>query len=293
VIKTTIQWLSVLFELFAATGSGILAFVGISEFVGSGGLGFDGLRSKAHLGATVVALALVVFGGLLYVARLGNPTQVMAITRNVSSGSPASWEFLIYLLVLVCAVICLLVLRREGRLGGVLSALCILLALAMGCSTGYYHMAMIGTPAWHSPAIPLGFTAGALLVSGFIYLAVAGCGLEKGLEKDAKKSSEEDSKASTSKIMVWILAVLAIATTAAALFFGASASFGQDALLYWIAAPAVGGVSFAVAIVMLKCARGVSRRWAFIGASFSLIGALAFRASLWLVDSTIPTLFRG
>jgi hypothetical protein len=287
VIETAIPWLSVLFKLLVASGSGILAFAGISELVGAGASsnGFDGSQSKTDFGTITLALILVVSGGCLYVARLGDPTQVMAIVRNVSNGSPASWEFLIYLLVLLCSAICLAVVRREGRLGGILSALCILLALAMGFSTGYYHMAMIGTPAWHSSAIPLGFTASALLLGGFIYLALTGRGSKEGSKKGPKKND--------SKTIEGILVTLAIVTAAATATFGVSASFGLYAPLYWMAAPIAGGMVSAVVAVMSIHTHRFSARWACIGVLTSLAGALAFRASLWLVGSTIPTLFRG
>jgi formate-dependent nitrite reductase membrane component NrfD len=282
VIKTAIPWLSVIFKLLVASGSGILAFAGISEFVSaSSSGGFDSSQSKTDSRGAVLALVMVVSGGCLYVARLGDPMQVMAIVRNVSSGSPASWEFLIYLLVLICSAICLVVVRREGRLGGILSALCILLALMMGFITGYYHMAMIGTPAWHTPAIPLGFTTSALLLGGFIYVALAGYGSEKSSKKNKSKTIEV------------FLVALAVVTGGATVTFGISTAFGSYAPLYWMATPVTGGVISATAAVMSIRTRRVSLRWARIGVLTSLVGALAFRASLWLVGSTIPMLFRG
>ncbi|MDR1088597.1 MAG: dimethyl sulfoxide reductase anchor subunit [Coriobacteriales bacterium] len=293
-IKTAIPWLAVLFKLLAATGSGVLAFAGISELVGSGDA--RELRPQAALRAAIVALALVVCGGVLYILRLGSPAQAMAIVRNVSSGSPASWEFLIYLLLLVCSVVCLVRVRREGSLGGVLSVVCIVLALAMGFITGYSHMAMTGTPAWHTPAIPAGFMASALLLGGFISVSLAGQSSSEASGED-RESPEEGQEGQASpgedraKRIAWILVALALITAVSAVLFGIPASFGPETLLYWIAVPVIGGVASAFAAVL--AARTRAPWWAYVGVLCSLVGALVFRVSLWLVGSTIPTLLRG
>jgi hypothetical protein len=257
VSKTPVEWLLVLFKLLAASGAGVLAFVGISEFLGG--------RKRTNLIAIIIALVMIVVGGGLAVLKVGNPSSVMAAAANIRTGAPVSLEFLACGLTLVVGVIYLFVQRQEGPASKVLGCASVLGAVAVGYTTGYSHQAMVGTPVWNTPAIPFGFLFGALLLGGFIYLAL----------------SARDGTDGLSKVFVWIVAGLAVLTTLVTGVHGFAAPLDDRLFLYLALTPLVGGVGSLLAAVLY--ARSASLVWAALGILTAVVGGLAFRAFVWVI----------
>jgi formate-dependent nitrite reductase membrane component NrfD len=266
-----IQWPIVIFKLLACGGAGILGFIGISEFFG------NKEKVKPNWAAAIVALLMIVVGGAIVLFQVAKPTQIMSIVRNISTGSPISLEFLAFAISLFMGIVYLFLERREEAVPKITGVAGIIVALGMGLMSGYSHMMMQGSPAWHTPAIPISFLTSGLLVGGFIYLAVVG------------KSATEEKK--LVKIIGSILVILAVVTIVAEVFYGLSAPLGAAAALFWCLVPVVGGVVSLIA-AMLEALRP-NIVWVFVGLASTLIGGLILRAMVWYANTGISPLLRG
>jgi formate-dependent nitrite reductase membrane component NrfD len=266
-----IQWPIVIFKLLACGGAGVLGFVGIAEFFQ------DKEKAKSNRVAVIVALLMIAIGGAMVLFQVAKPAQIMAVMRNVTAGSPISLEFLVFLISLVVGIIYLFLERREEAVPKVMGIVGIAVALGMGFMSGYSHMMMTGSPAWHTPAIPVSFLTSGLLLGGFIYLALAG------------KNVAEDNK--LVKLIGAILIVVALIALVSEIFYGLYTSLGTAAVFYWGSVPLVGGGVSALAALLEM--RKPSNVWVFVGLATSLVGALVLRAMVWYANIGISPLLRG
>jgi formate-dependent nitrite reductase membrane component NrfD len=266
-----IQWPIVIFKLLVCGGTGVLGFVGISQLFG------DKEKAKSYRVAVTMALLMIVVGGAMVLFQVAKPAQIMAVARNITSGSPTSLEFLAFLISLIVGIIYLFLVMRDEVVSKIMGAVGIIVALSMGLMSGYSHMAMTGSPAWHTPSIPISFLASGLLLGGFVYLAVAG------------KSVVEDKK--LIKAIGTILIVLAVVTIASEVFYGLYASLGAAAVLYWCLAPLVGGGVSAIAAGLEI--RRPSIIWVFVGLAATSLGGLILRAMVWYTNIGMSPLLRG
>jgi len=298
VTKTTIQWPLVLFSLLATGGAGILASMGLSEF--------HGVRRRTDFIALIVALILIVVGGGLFVLSTAQPSRMMALLTNVSTGSMVSLEFLGCGVALIVAVVYLFIKRAENPTAGkVIGVISVVVALAFGFVTGFRYETMLGTPEWHTPTISLGFMLTSLLFGGFCYEFIASFG---GQAKAADEVEDADAdmgagakaaagaKApaggadvnsrvakdrSFSRAFAWILTVLAALSTILYCVHIGMVDLTGNFVGYILLVVVVGGAcSLLLSIAMVFKPQ---RYWVYIGFATTLVGGLAFRAFVYLV----------
>jgi len=222
----------------------------------------------------------------------------MAAAANISKGSPISLEFLACGLSVAVGVVYLFVERRENPVAGkVIGSAAILVALAVGYMTGYSHQAMLGTTAWHTPTIPLGFLLEALLLGGFCYLAIAPR-LAPRLALRAKELPDDksddklvnklvdkcDDKKDTDKVFIWVLVVLAALAAVLALVHIFMVELGSDLVLYVLLVLVIGAAGpLLLALGVLTKLVKPAPLWALLGIVAALVGGLAFRAFVWVI----------
>lgn len=326
-----VQWPIVLFKLLAGGGAGLLGFAGLAAL-----LSHEASRpwlARVNFAAAITSLVLVAAGGACVLLQVAKPAQIMAVVRNISSGSPISLEFLAFAVTLAAGVIFLLASRvgggetageagggsavgvaagetgvagaaaagEAGEVGGgmavkIAAVLAIAAALFMGFMTGYSHMAMPGTTAWHTPAIPVAFLASALLLGGFLYLLLLG--LIRGRAAVGGDAAAAAAAARTPsrdialvKIIAISLAALAALTIIAAVVYGLFAPLGDFAIAFWLLVPVIGGAGSLVAAILDW--RRPASSWAMLGLVAALIGACVLRVTLWLANTGISPLLRG
>ena len=258
--KTAIQWALVVFKLLAGVGGGILGFAGLAALLGR--------RTDDNRKALLVSLGLLLIAGCAVLIYVGKPSGIMLVVRNVSLNSPLSWELMSYGFAIVVSIVFLILGKSKGVLLKTLAIIAIIVAVAVGFTTGYSHLSMVGMRSWHNPLIPWCFLISALLLSGLIYLAITG-----------KKEDEKDRK-----LITTIIVILAVFATLCYCAYGFTASLGDYAMLYWTAAPLIGGTISMVCAILMKIKDAAV--WLYASATAALVGAVAFRAIIWLIVET-------
>jgi DMSO reductase anchor subunit len=270
--ETMTEWPVVLLKLFAGGGAGILAFVGVSEFLGG--------KRKSNLRALIVALACFIVAGAVAMVRIGKPAGAMAVARNISSGSPTSLEFLAFALCVAAIIVYLIIYLRESNGTKVMGVAGAILGALMCFISGYSHymIAISGIPEWNSPALPVSFTTSGLALGGFAWLAIYGF-------KQAKEAP------GLQKVSTIILAVFCTLTLVASAAYGLSVKPGSLTVAYWLLVPVVAGVVGLVVAVLLLLKPNAA--WVWLGVVAMLVGGLLLRTSVWLVIEGIAKLSRG
>lgn len=256
----SIQWAFVVFKLLAGAGAGVVGFVGLAELFSS--------KSESKRKAILIGLILLLIAGCAALLQVGKPERIMSVVRNLSPDSPVSWELLSYGAALIVGVVYALLSKRENVLVKIVAAVAVIVAVAIGFTTGYSHMSMVGMPSWHNIAIPAGFLFSALLLGSLLYLAAG--------------KQADDKKANT--IITWIAIILAFLTALSYTAYGFTANLGEYAVLYWIAAPFIGGVASIACTVGMKMKE--SALWLYAALLTALIGSITLRAVIWAVVET-------
>jgi anaerobic dimethyl sulfoxide reductase subunit C (anchor subunit) len=262
-----IEWSLVLFTIIAGAGGGILAFAGISEFFGA--------AQKPRFIAAILALALLIVGGLLSLLHLGNPGNFMQAATNLFSFSPISLELIFLGLGVIVAIIYLVVVNRAGSASKILGVCGIVVGILFVYVSGHGYEVIDIRPAWATPTLTLSYALSALTVGGFLFLA---------LQVVFKDEAEAIKKVSL------IVLVVAVLQTILYIAYGAMAPLGDSAALFWIGAVVVGGVVAAVAALLVW----MKQRDVMVypGVLAALIGGIAFRVVMWLAGSAyLPSFF--
>ena len=230
--------------------------------------GLPAVQSKAikriYYIAIITAMLMIAVAGLCAVLTVARPANIMAAARNLASGSPISIELLMYGLGVAVGLVYFFVKRSESRFTPVIGIIAVLVAVAIGFSTGYSHQAMPGTPAWHTITIPLSFMLSSLLLGGLLFQTIVVI-----VSKDAVSST-----------ISWALVGVAAANTLALVAYGLIVQLADNAIYYWLLAVVVGGAG-AVAYALLM-ARKTSLAWLGLAVLAALAGAVTIRAFVWL-----------
>jgi len=260
VSKSSIQWTLVIFKLLAGVGGGILGFVGLSEFFGR--------KTDNNRKVLLVSIGLLLIAGCAVLVHVGKPAGIMAVVRNLSVSSPLSWEFISFAAAILVSIVLLVPKKSNKALGKTLGIIAIIVALAVGFTTGYSHIAMVGMRSWHNPIIPACFLTSALLLGGLVCAAISG-----------KENPEKDRKLFTT-----IIITLAVLATISYCVYGFTTNLGDYALIYWSATPLLGGALCVASAIMMKIKD--SALWLSIAVGSALVGSVVFRALIWSIVET-------
>ncbi|MCL2883162.1 MAG: dimethyl sulfoxide reductase anchor subunit [Coriobacteriia bacterium] len=261
-----IQWPLVLFTLIAGAGAGLMAFVGLGEFIGSG--------KKTRLISLVISLVLLVVGGVFSIFHLGHPANVMNAATNIGSLSPISLELLFIGICVVVNIIYLIIVNRAGAAAKVFGILGIVFGVVFMYITGHGYSVILTRPAWANPVLALAYLFTSLTLGGFIWLIM--------------QSALKDEAASVKKSAL-VVFIVAIVETIVLLVYGALAPLGSSTVLFWICAFVIGGVIAAAAGMVVYLKKNVGLIW--VGAACALVGGVVFRAVMWAAGTGyIPNL---
>lgn len=262
-----IEWSLPLFTVIAGTGASVLVFAGLSEFLKP--------NKKARMFAAVAAMLLLVVGGIVSVFHLGNPANFMAAATMIFSGSPISMELLFLGLCVIAAIIYAIMANREGVALKVLGAIAIVVGVLFAYFSGHGYEVIAVKDAWATPLLTFSYTFSALTMGGFLFLSI------QAVIKD-----ETDSVKRMGLIVLIVTALQAIVYIA----YGATVSLGDYAVLFWGVVVVCGGLASAVAAFLVFSKRIAAM--AYAGLVVAVVGAIAFRALMWVLGSTyIPDLF--
>jgi anaerobic dimethyl sulfoxide reductase subunit C (anchor subunit) len=261
------QWPLVLFSLLAGGGGATLAFAGLGEFVGS--------AKKVRFLAGIVAVVLMVVGGVAAVFHLGHPSNVMSAVGNIFSFSGVSTELLLLALSVVAGVVYIVVVNRDLGASKAVGVIGIVLAIAFAVSTGRSYM-LEAQLAWNSVTLLLSYATSALALGGFIYLTLA--------------AIAKDEAASVKKLSI-ITLVMVVLQLISFIAYGAFVGFDKvDALAFWVCAVVVGSVLPVIAGWLLSFKENTSTM-AYLGLIFVFVGGIAIRVLMWAVGSGFLNFF--
>lgn len=261
------QWPLVIFSLVAGGGAATFAFAGIGEFVGS--------AKKVRSIAGIVAIVLMIVGGIAAVFHLGHPANVMSAVSNIFSFSGVSTELLLLGLSVLAGIIYVVLVNRDSGASKAIGGIGIVLALIFAISTGRSYM-LDAQLAWNSITLVLSYAFSALAFGGFIYLAIAAA--LKDEEGAVKKLS----------IVALVLAVLQLVSFVA---YGAFVGFDKvDVLTFWAGAIVLGSLLPVVAGGLLSFKQNTAAM-AYLGLVFVFVGGIAIRVLMWAVGSGFLSFF--
>lgn len=265
----SVQWSLVLFTAIAGTGAWMFACTGIAEL--------KGLGKKTAVPATIVALILAIAGGFASLSHLSHPERVFGALGHPTSG--IFMEAVLLGLIVLCAIIYLILVKRDAaksarKLFGVLG---IILAVVFTFACGMSYE-MSSRAVWNTFTLPFAYL-GTAMVSG-----CAGYLLMTGICKDDIASIET---AGNETLLGGIASVLT------AFIYGcvSGAAGGSVAALFWIVVIGCGGIA---PIVFGKIAGNNTAKataYGVIALAGALVGAIAFRAIMWMIGTTVINVF--
>ena len=268
-----IQWPLVIFSLLAGCGGILFAFEGVAEFLGVG--------KKIRFKATIIALVLLVVGGIASVFHLGQPANIMAAAANIGSFSGISVEIIVLGIDIILALIYLLVVRGENEsVSKVIGVLGIIGGVLIAFVTGNGYV-MESQVTWNTIFLPLAYLGTALSMGATLYASLIFAEKTEGDAAADVLPSEWD------KIKNIVLGC-AIAGFALTLFYGIAVGFALDIIAYWICALLIGGVGTTVCVFMV----GKQKSLIYVALVCAVIGALGLRCAMWLAGSGFLEFFQ-
>ncbi|MFZ5826262.1 MAG: NrfD/PsrC family molybdoenzyme membrane anchor subunit [Bacillota bacterium] len=217
------------------------AAAGVSFFAALGDLA--GIKPLARISgpATLVSVSTLVAALLAIFSDLGNPAALFGFLTSPNLASPLWWMAMTYGLVLLVRGYKLYALNKEQQSSKAVSAIGLVLALAAPAILGTVFAALAARPFWYGASTTLFIVALALAMGAAGLLIVA-------VLVDAK-----DSAAFVGKVLVGMLALLAVMTGVKVLGMDAAYSAilfgGFNAVLFWGLQVALGIVSPLVIIL--------------------------------------------
>ena len=261
-----IQWSLVLFTVLTGAGGWMLACVAIDEFAGK-------TRNTNKL-AVVVAAVVACLGGIASVTHLSHPENILGALSHPTSGIFV--EAALTGLMAVCAVVYFVLLVR-GASAAARKAFAVLGAafgVLLSFMAGESYM-MSSQLTWNTPLLPLGYAGTAMPLGVALYLALAAWRKEDGLGLYAKL----------------LCAGGVVAAITAALYGAVSGAGADQALLVWGLAVCVGGVVPAVLGALAAKKPEQAMTLALASAVCCLIGATAYRCTMWLASEVVNNFF--
>ena len=264
-----IQWSLAIFTALTGGAGWMAVCIAIDEF--------QKKALKASFMAAVVALVLAIVGGIASVTHLSHPENIMGVFGHPTSG--IFTEALLVGLFAVAIVVYILLKKREASEGAAkaLAVIAAVIGIILSCAAGASYM-MESVPAWNTALLPLGYLGTAIPLGVASYMLVA------------KMQDPEADLTFYAKCLMIGGIVAAILVLAFALPAGASGSaLGAMAGAVVLAGIAPAILGFMRSKDAAKCTMGL-----IVAALVcALIGALCFRAGMWLIAVPVANLFLG
>lgn len=263
-----IQWPLVIFSLFAGTGGTLACSVGVAQLMGR--------AKQARFVGAIVALALLVVGGLASVAHLTLPLHAFYAVTNLGSFSGISVELMLLAIAFVVVLVYAILLKRAEKSEGALKTFAVLsivagLALAFFCGHGYVIEARAG---WDTNLLPFAYLGSVLPAGVMLYLALA-----------AKLGADAEELRSFNAYAIVAVAVSIVACAAYLVFLGAD-MMARNVAASWVAVVVfgiVGEIAVLVALLRAKAANAVFAL-AVAGVVLALICGIGIRVEMWVAS---------
>lgn len=266
-----IQWSLVIFSTLAGTGAWLLVFLGISELKGCV------KESKTKMIAALLAVVLMVLGGLASATHLSHPDRIMAALGHPTSG--IFMEALFIGLTCVAAIIYIVMVKRQASASTTKVVVCItaLIALVLTFVLGYSYI-IPARPMWDTVLLPLGYMATAASGGGACLM------LAFALGKEGEKT--------VSFAATLMIAGAALALVLSLAYGAVSGALSADGVLaLWVVAVAGTALVPGVGGLLVRAKPNQAMAWAIVSLVAALAGCAAFRCIMWLVGAGVRDFF--
>lgn len=261
-----IQWSLVLFTVLAGAGSWMFVGAAVSEFTGRG--------KDASFLTSIVAIVLIVAGGLCSVTHLSHPTRMLGAISHPTSGIAIE----AFMLGFTClAIIVYLVLMKRSSsdqarkvvavIGAVLG---ILFSYLMGES---YMMAARST--WNHFIVPLEYAVTSMVLGVSLYLLLLAC----------RKENEAVS------FYGLPLAVAAAISLIVGVIYGTFAGLHGEVVQFWGCVVVLGAIVPIVCGAVLMKKSDLALALTVCSGAGALIGSVVFRMLMWASGVGLYTFF--
>jgi len=260
-----IQWSLVLFTALTGIAGWMLVSIAIAEV--------KGIQKNVAFLATVIALVLLIVGGLASVTHLSHPERMLAALNHPTSGIFV--EAALVGITSVFTIIYLVLLKRDSSASArkVMIILAAVFGALLSFMAGYSYM-MGARQSWNTVLLPLGYLATAIPGGIAAYMAVC---LVKG-DKDLD-------------IFPKVLLIGGIIAAVGAAAYTAYVGGADVVVLGWILAVLLGGVLPAVLGGAIIKKPETALGMAGLALCCALIGSVAYRCMMWVSMSTIDNFF--
>jgi anaerobic dimethyl sulfoxide reductase subunit C (anchor subunit) len=257
----SIQWPLVIFSLLAGSGAATLAFAGISEFLGS--------TNKVRFNSGIIAIALMIIGGIASVFHLGQPLNFMAAIANLGSLSGVSLELIFLGLAIIVGIIYVLLVRAENAASKFVGIIGLVLALIFAFITGHSYQ-IESQISWNTYALSIVYLTSAFALGGFVYLAAATV---------YKEDKDQIKKLGTVILVVVVLQLISFVV------YGITVGLDKtDALTFWVLSVALGSIVPLIIAALLAFKEGSGTR-VYVGLLGALLGGIGIRAFMWIAGT--------
>lgn len=262
-----IAWSLVLFTALTGCGGWLFAGVAIDEFAKK--------TSKANFVAAIVALVLLIVGGLCSVTHLEHPENMMAALNHPTSGI-----FIEAVLVGIAAafvIVYLVAYNRNEMLRRICAVVGAVVGVALSFMAGHSYL-MDAVYTWNTMLLPLAYLGTAAASGLAVYALVAAI-------------RHNETTPADMKIAFVLLAVGGVAAALTSLLYLTGVMDVADMVLVAVGAVAVGGVvPLACGIAGLKAANSATVL-AAVAVAGALIGAVCLRCAMWMAYVPLENFF--
>lgn len=256
-----IQWSLVIFTALTGLGGMMFFLICLNALLGK--------TDKGEFAGSVVAVALLAVGGIASVTHLSHPDRMLNALQHPTSG--IFTEAVLVGLLVVCALVFALMVRREVR-GGALKAVAVvgmILGVLMAFMAGQSYL-MAAIPAWNTELLPLGYLGTACAEGAGAYLLLIAC-----------QKADEAACGFYAKVLAGAGAISLVTTVLYGVASGAL--MGAAAPLFAVGAVLVGGAAPAACGWMAAKKPAQAMTLAGVGTVCALLGAIAYRCAMWMV----------
>lgn len=264
-----IQWSLVLFTALTGLGGMMFFFICLNVFLKK--------TDKGEFVGSLASVVLLAVGGIASVTHLSHPDRMLNALQHPTSG--IFTEAVLVGLLAVCALVFALMVKREMR-GGALKAVAVIgmvLGVLMAFMAGQSYI-MAAIPAWNTELLPLGYLGTAVAEGAAAYLLLI------GLQK-----ADEQALGFYGRMLLVAGAVSLVTTV---IYGAVSGAFTGNAVLVYVGgAVLLGGIAPAVCGALAMKAPTNALALAGAGAVCAILGAVAYRCSMWMLGITLYGFF--
>lgn len=257
-----IQWPLAIFTLLTGAGGWLFAFVAADEV--RGGSRRDGFVPG------LVALVLVIVGGLASVLHLSHPDRIMNALSHPASG------IFVEAALCGCLVACIaiyLICSKRGVRGGAktFAVLGAAFGILISFMAGHSYL-MAAREAWNTLLLPAAYLGTSVPMGAALYWLLT--------------CSDDESSPSFAALATAVGGALAGATLA--MYGAVVGAFGGETLVYLAASLCC---SIVVVVIGVLGRGKVGRLYACVAVAAAVVAGLLFRMMMWVVGSGVYNFF--